>query len=350
MKEFDVENDEGAVVSVDDEFGQGKGKQRKQFEAVNYFTFKNGDNVFRILPEMFTAKEKGLWAVYHARHWGYKNAKGKQQPFACVRKFDTKTRLVSHECGFCKDQEKHKAAVDATDAKVKALRVNIKDAEEAGDLKLVATLETQLAPAVEALTVARRAYMPQERKFWVNAMSPSGEFGILALPKTVYEQLQGKRDNNTNVRSKGIINLLEEEEGINALDVNEGVWFNIRRTGEDQFNTEYQVVVQTERVEIEGKKYNRPKSAPLSQEQKQTAVKKCRDLIVLFDHTILDDEKIKLVVAGTPEMVSAIADAPRQVNTPVKLDDSFGSQTAKAIPRGAPMTDDEILAMVRGQA
>ncbi len=336
MQNFDDVVDVPETINLDDSFGDGHGKPKVKFEASTFFNFKNGDNVYRLMPEMFSAKESGFWTVYWARHWGYKNEKGKQQPFVCVRKFEPKTRVVTHECGFCKDQEKNKMALDVADSLVKNLKLEISQ-------NPTPALLAKLEMANGALSDSRRAYSGQERKFWVNAMDQNGNFGILGLPKTVYEQLAGKREMGT--RSKGIIAHLEEDQGIKALEVNEGVWFNFKRVGDDQFTTEYSTeVVQESVMGSNGRKQYQAKLAPLSLEQKQTALKKCRDLNTLFAHSVLSDEQISSVVNGSPVTVSAVAAAPKKVRESV--DDNFGTQSV--VNSGKSLTEDEILALVRG--
>lgn len=343
MQNFDLENDDG--VEIDNEFGDGNGSQAKRnYDPINYFTFQSGDNYFRIMPEMFEAKERGLWALYYVRHWGYKNSKGKQNPLICVKKFDFRTKTVTSECVLCKDQDKYKVQIDNLDAKSKTLRsqlegVNVQSVE-------YANIQSTLSSIGEELKDLRFKYKTPERKFWVNAMNKAGEFGLLALPKTVYEQIAGKRENN--VRLPGLIKKLQDQEDIEALNVNQGVWFNIQRTGSTQYDTEYSVSVEKEIIEVNGRKVPQTKLAPLSNEQKGLALKKCRDLTAVFNHSVLSDEQMEAVVNGSPAALSAITSASRAVPT-ADVDSNFGKSIDPEITvkRGRVLTDDEIMARLK---
>jgi len=351
MVDFDVENDEMQGGELDDQFGNTSSRtaKRKEFKKTNYFNLEKGDNFFRVMPEMFTGIEKNLWAVYYVRHWGYKKENGQKQPFLCTRKYDPKTRMISHECEFCKDYDTKSEMIKSYQAGVAKLNKNLVEAQNNGTDDEVEGIETQIGDIQSKMSEIRGNLGSVERRFWVNAMNRQGEFGVLPVPKTVFEQLAGKR-NKDGTRVPGLIKTLQEDEGISALDVTEGVTFKITRTGSDQFDTEYKSDVETETIELNGRKTKQTKLTPLSNEQKTRALKDCSDLVTMFDHLVLSDAEMKTIVNGSGAAVSALAARPTKTEKKETVaDEGFGSSATRGVPRSTKgqKTDEEILAELK---
>lgn len=349
MVDFDVENDEMQGGELDTQFGNSSSRnaKRTEFKKRNYFNLEKGDNYYRIMPEMFTGIEKNLWAIYYVRHWGYKKENGQKQPFLCVRKYDPKTRMISHECAFCKDYDAKFETVKEYEAQIAKLKKTLVEAQDTGSDDEVEGLEAQLGDLQSKLSETRSTLGSVERRFWVNAMNKQNEFGILSLPKTVFEQLSGKR-NQDGTRVPGLIKTLEEDEGVNALNVDEGVWFKISRTGSTQFDTEYTTSPEQETLEINNRKTKQTKLAPLSNELKVKALKECSDLVVMFDHLALSDAEMKTIVNGSPAAVSAMASRPVKVEAKETLNENFGSSQTREVPTSKrKKSDEEILEELR---
>ncbi len=349
MVDFEVENDEMQGGELDNQFGNSASRnaKRKEFKKTNYFNLEKGDNFYRIMPEMFTGIEKNLWAVYYVRHWGYKKENGQKQPFLCVRKYDPKTRMIAHECAFCRDFEAKSDTVDELKEELDKFKKMLAEAQDNGSDDEVEGLEAQIDDVSSRLSETRGTLGSVERRFWVNALNKKGEFGILALPKTVFEQLAGKR-NKDGTRVPGLFKTLDEEEGISALDVDQGVFFKITRTGSDQFDTEYATSAEQEITEVNGRKTKQTKLAPLSNEVKMRALKECTDLVTMFDHLVLSDADMKAIVNGSPAAVSAVASRPMKVETE-DVNKGFGTSTSRGAPNrsGKQKTDEEILAELK---
>ncbi len=346
MVDFEAENDEMVGGELDNQFGNSSSRsvKRKEFKKTNYFNLEKGDNFYRVMPEMFTGIEKNLWAVYYVRHWGYKKENGQKQPFLCTRKYDPKTRMIAHECEFCKDFDAKSENIKEYQADIAKFNKALIEAQNSGTDEQVELLESQLSDVQSKLSEVRVTLGSVERRFWVNAMNKQNEFGVMPLPKTVFEQLAGKR-NKDGTRVPGLFKTLEEDEGINALDVDQGVWFKISRTGSDQFDTEYNSTVEQETLEINGRKSKQTKLAPLSNELKVKALKECTDLVTMFDHLVLSDAEMKAIVNGSPAAVSALASRPMPVEP---KQSGFGSSETRGVPpRKGQKTDEEILAELR---
>ena len=97
------------------------------------------------------------------------------------------------------------------------MKADLVEAESVGSDDSVEVLEARLSQKESELSDLKRKVTSPERKFWVNAMNKAGEFGLLALPKTVYEQLAGSRQKDGS-RTLGLIKTLQENEGLEALE------------------------------------------------------------------------------------------------------------------------------------
>lgn len=350
MVDFDVENDEMQGVEIDSQFGNSSSRiaKKQNFKKTNYFNLEKGDNYYRIMPEMFTGIERNLWSVYYTRHWGYKKENGQKQPFLCTRKYDPKTRLIAHECAFCKDFDGKQELVKSFLSQIESLNKQLVEAENTGTDDEVESIEIELGDTQSKLSEVRQTLGSVERRFWVNAMNKAGEFGLLSIPKTVFEGLAGKREKD-GTRVPGLFKILDENEGLSALDVDQGVWLKITRTGSDQYDTKYSCEAEQEFVEVNGRKSKQTKLAPLSTEQKIQALKNCTDLCTMFDHLVLTDDEMKSIVNGSSAAVSALAAKPMKVETKQVVDENFGnSKSRETPPRGrVQKTDEEILAELK---
>lgn len=326
---MNVESDNDEVVSaekLDAQFGDAQPKNFKKFDKTTYFTFKNGDNIFRIMPAMFSCLEKGHWAVYYAKHFGYFNEEGKPVNYVCLRQYDQQTQAMTQDCPFCLDQEQKKKNMENFAASVNNYQNLLHQASTPEDQEKYAGL---LEESKEQHIKAKALYNPRSARFWVNAMNMNGEFGLLGLPKTVYEALVGKKTQDAKipgkyVRAQGLLPKIKEKDKIDALGVNEGVWFNIERTGSTQFDTEYTTSVLKEEIELpSGDIVEKTRRAVLSEQQKREALTKCKDLQKVFDHLVLSVEDASLAANGSGKAVSAIQNAPKPVATtpaPTKVD------------------------------
>jgi hypothetical protein len=319
---INVESDNDEVISpdqLDSQFGDSQPKNFKKFEKTTYFNLKNGDNVYRIMPAMFSCLEAGHWSVYYAKHFGYTNEDGKAVNYICLREYDNQTGAMIQDCPFCLDQEQKKKDMERLALEVNDLQNKLHAARVSGGN--VAEVESQLEDTKEAHNKARNLYNPRSARFWVNAMNMTGEFGLLPLPKTVYEALVGKkvqdaRNPSKYTRSQGLLQRIKEKDKLDALSVNEGVWFVITREGSTQFDTEYKISVLKEEIELgSGDIVEKTKRSTLSDQQKREALTKCKDLRKVFDHIILSPEQAKSAANGSGKSVSAVMNQPVPTQT-----------------------------------
>lgn len=315
---INVESDSDEVISpdqLDSQFGDSQPKNFKKFEKTTYFNLKNGDNIYRIMPAMFSCLDAGHWSVYYAKHFGYTNEEGKATNYICLREYDNQTGAMIQDCPFCLDQEQKKKDMERLALEVNDLQNKVHAAKVQGGSN-VAELEQQLDDTREAHNKARNLYNPRSARFWVNAMNMNGEFGLLPLPKTVYEALVGKKVQDLKnpskyTRSQGLLTRTKEKDKLDALNVNEGVWFVISRAGSTQFDTEYTIAVLKEEIELpSGDIVEKTKRATLSDQQKREALTKCKDLRKVFDHIILKPEQARLITGGSGKAATAVMNQP----------------------------------------
>ena len=169
-----------------------------------YFLKSNENNLFRVLPPLFSLADKGQFAKYYATHkiWlqeasvagSSERGKSSVYQFFCLEKIDQKSKLIQVHCPYCDMERKNKAVYE--DAK---LRGASKDQLEEFRLKHVAPFE-------------------KEKKFYLNVVSLENKVGLLPLGSKAFQALQDRlKDIKMNYG------------GIDATGVN-GLFLNFKKT------------------------------------------------------------------------------------------------------------------------
>lgn len=321
-----------AAVNVRAQFGKPKYGQKTGHKTWRIQEEKPGtkvSNVYRILPPIKSGLEDGTWAIFLSQHFGYSGvdkadaSKTKARPFACPKKENFTTKMVTVPCAECDKNEAQRALQESRKA---ALEAEGKDEEE---------IDSMLAP----LKSYNRNHN-QDRKWYVNVMNEAGEFGVLAIPHKAFGKL------------KSLIKRLQEEDGVEPIGVAEGdvgAWFDFRRTGKGR-NTDYDVLVVQESVDLgNGRKGKAHKPAPLSDKQLEQAFKDCPDLVVGALMRVVTPEQVQMLVAssGDPEEVDAILGTAQRVESsasPAKPKLSAAHAVAQAVkPPAAPDEEEELM-------
>lgn len=286
-------------------FGDGSGvksQTRKPENQNNVLTLKQGETVFRVLPPMFSCVPRNIWAAFYARHWVVCN-NGARMPVVCTKVYDQKTQQYLDTCQFCKSDEPKKKLVDQTYFALQSKKEELESKKNKVSEEDLILVQDELDAAKEAYSVARSQFQPLERKFWINALTQENDVKLVALPKTVYEALVGKKERGEKVRKGGLFDKLLRTQQLDAVGVSGGVWVVVNRTGSDQFTTEYNVSVLTEleETEVKGqkKKVEVLKEAPLSNDQLVTCLKFGKDLNTVFDGLKLSmEEQTRFLESG----------------------------------------------------
>lgn len=186
-------------------FGGGKKK---------FFKIEDGDNVYRILPPLGKLADKGMWSKYYRVEWGYKNSEGRTKLFQDPRVVNRETGMVEVEsAAYLRREALKKKLAEVTEA-FKAGKASKEDVMQARKMTMKYNVEA---------------------KHHMNAVNLKGEIGLLKLGHKAKLSLDAQ------------IKKLRDE-GVDALGLENGIYFNIYRSGTGR-DTIYQVSVYTEKVE-----------------------------------------------------------------------------------------------------
>lgn len=240
-----------------------------------------GDNHIRILPPMLSLMDDEFgWHRYHGIHFGYHGVdsqdknKTRVRPFRCIQ--DKKKGMVVQECPACEAIEKIEAEKKSTEAKLVAAGT-AKDA-----------IETELSPLAKWLKEHNC-----DRKMYMNVMRPDGEVGFFTVSYRTFKKLEEKLKD------------LAEKENLSAIDPEEGVWLNIKRTGKGIQSDDAVEIVQ-EDVKIDGRTLKDMKRAPLTEAQAEKALSECKDLDLVGTRLTYDQIAELISVGEVPEEVDRV--------------------------------------------
>lgn len=242
-----------------------------------------GNNIFRIMPAMFSLADEGKWAVYYTTHWGYQGthptdqSKNVVRPFRCIEDKNRQTGMVRQACPECDLYNQKFEEAQAFEAALKAEKKYTED---------------EIKSKMKSRSDWLQGHAP-ERKWYINVMNPDRTFGDYKI--------------NHKTHKKGIDTKIQEllESEIDATDLDSGVWFNIKRTG-DGFTVPD--VVEVVQKPIEGKKGSFEIAlAPLTAAEQARGLKECRDLASLGGSVLSYDQIRELVLSGgDPDKVDRI--------------------------------------------
>lgn len=238
--------------------------------------------VLRILPPYHNQADTGKWALYFSVHFGFEGrdqrdpTKTSARPFLCVEDRDMRTKMTRVSCPQCEAIELRKEALKRKEA------------------ELVAAGKTK--EEVKILTKDLNEWLRKfniDRKWYMGVMDEQGKFGVLTISHTLKKKLEAR------------IAELQQEQGINALDLDTGVWFRFTRQGQG-LQTEDDVHVVTETFRENGKTFTSVKMAPLTEAQANTALEILPSLETMVTR-ISRDQVVRLTdCSGDPEEVDAI--------------------------------------------
>jgi hypothetical protein len=178
----------------------------------NYFSIKEGSNLFRILPPLGNLADKSKWAVYYSVHYGYFNSEKKMKPFASPEWRNPKTKVIEIR--------------DAAKDRIKEMKKALEDAKKSGDIAVVKALKEML----KIYNLSSHWYM--------NAINTNNEIGLLKI------RHKAKLALDAEIRKLVAM-------GIDPTSVDQGRFFEFSRIGSGP-DTVYSVRVATEKVNVPG--------------------------------------------------------------------------------------------------
>ena len=184
---------------------------KKEFAKKNYYSQKDGDVVYRIIPALtqFTNNPRD-WAKYHSIVFGYKTAEGKVRPFESVQV--KRNKIVEIE--------------DPAVKRIEDLKSKLAKAKEEKNDELVAKLN--------ALVGFGGTYSI-DNNFHMNVVDLQGNIGTLKLRISAKELLDIE-----------IEKLMEK--GVDPLSLDNGRYFVFTRTGSGNATT-FKVSVYKEQID-----------------------------------------------------------------------------------------------------
>ncbi len=278
----------------------------------NQWKPKEGDNHIRVLPPMHTmAEDPQGWARYVGIHFGYcgNNAeeptRPRVRPFKCIEK-KQRNGMVEQECPACNEIEGY---------------VNQKKELEA---KLIAAgksedqIKTELAPYTQWLKDHN-----VDRKHYMNVMIPTGEFGHFTISHKTKKALQEKMKE------------VAEKKNIDPTDIDEGVWFNIKRTGKMLQAVDTVEFVYSD-VEVGGTTYQTIKKAPLSEVEQAKALAECKDLATVGHELTFEQIEALVASGGDPDEVDKVFGGPAKAKAAPAAAPKLPAAPPKSLPKTPP--------------
>lgn len=137
------------------------GSNRKKF-----FYLKPGNNLFRVLPPLFSCAQEGRYSKFHKIHRGFRDQKGWQKAFLCPEEYDAKTKTIIVHCPSCDAYRDAKARYDL--------------AKQQGATK--DQLDAFIKDVVQVLQ--------PEKSHYLNVIDGNNEIGVLSIPHKSWLGLQ----------------------------------------------------------------------------------------------------------------------------------------------------------------
>jgi hypothetical protein len=276
----------------------GKASFAGKKSTSNTWRIKEGDNKYRLLPPMFSLIDEEKYTAYHGVHWGYEGVdrnnptQTQKRPFRCIQERG-RNGMTLQECPAC-------AFYDLEEKRVEA-----QEAELLTSLRKEGKSDKEIEEIIDTALGADKYWLQThnvDRKHYINAMTEDGtEFGQFLVSHRTKKAMDEAFDR------------LREEDGIDALDIDQGVIVNIRRTGKKREAVD-SVEFVTEKLAGGGRKI---KLRPLSEEEQERALKECKDLTTVGG-TVLSFDQISAIVEanGDPQAIEAVFQGARQERSP----------------------------------
>lgn len=302
-------------MSIRDSFG--KPKEGGQYKIITLG--EDESKVFRFIPPMKSMAPKGIWARYVRQHYGYgvkdkKNTDGKLRlrPFECVEEKE-ESGLVTCSCPECRNIDNQKQAEKDT--------VAVRSA----DLRAKGATKEQLEADEQNVHKAFAEWHRNhnlDRKWFIPVKTEDGQFGLLKIAHA------GKKAID-KVRAKE----KAKKKSVDMLDIDNGFWVRVTRTGK-KLQTEYDAEVVTEnRALPDGGEYAVIKAAPLSEADLEQALASIPDLGSPSLIRRLTKDQIQMLVdsKGNPDVVETVLNMSQKVKTgEAAVEDDVGEDEVAA--------------------
>jgi len=290
--------------------GQAKFGSQKKF-----FKFEDGDNVYRILPALGELADKGIWSKYYKVCWGYKNSEGRTKLFQDPRVVNRETKMVEVE--------------SAAFQRIEQLKAKQAELKAGGADK--ATMDKMQSMLMR---------FNIEGKHHVNAVNLNGEIGLLKI------------GHKAKMALDAIVKKLREEEGLNVLGIENGLYVNFSRTGRGR-DTLYQVNLYMQKVKANVNGQETVIEQRLTQTMNDAFISRLdQEAFELSDmYPAPTGEEVEAIVNGGPEALDAVMEkykkAPKAtVEATVEMTSNAPTTTVTVEPSKAvssTVTEESVL-------
>lgn len=266
-------------------FDGGAVGTRGSFHKIN-----PGDNLFRVLPPLFSLAEVQKYAIFYSTHEVY-GSNGKKRKFRCVQEKDHKTKTIIRHCPFCDLYEQNTE-------RLKLVKASNKGTKEDYD-------------RFEASHIA--PYKP-DKKFYLNAVDANGKVGLLPIGYKMFQDLDS------------LIKKLYKEDQIDATGI-KGLFLNFEKVQKfkGDRDTTYKVSVAYEKMQDGSMRYKTHEMAPAFIQSLKT---QATDLSLLFK--VITPEEVSALSTAQGEDKKALVD--RIFARPEKDDEDNANAFETTIP------------------
>lgn len=280
-------------------FGNNDGgfTKRKTF----YLNLENGgNNIYRILPPMFSLAERGQYYKYWSIYQNMLDSNGKTRWFASIEDFDVRTKTV---------------------------RVADPILEKLKEFKAKQEMLKQSGASEEQLDLYYTTYIKPftpRKNYYVNVITQNNEIGTLALPSKAFQALKQ----------------LAQEYHNKGVDITgmRGIFLNFKRvkTGSRPADVSDSVDVFRESVNLGGEIVEKPKIHELTSEIINRFATEIEDLATMF--TIPNASDLEMLANAPLESRSLVVDRIVGKSTQAEaakptLNVSIPGTNAVAVPR-----------------
>lgn len=288
----------------------GSDFEEKTYAKIKNFKFDAGNNVFRILPALWSlaTDPRKSYSKYWKTHWGFVDTEGKKMPVVCTERKNANKEILEH-CAICDVLAERVAFVESKKGQV-------------SDEQLQAVLDSKVEP------YKSKGY------YFAWAVDLKGDIGLLQMPKTVHDQF---------------FDLGRDEKAKRGITLNgtTGFYVNISKTGTGKFGTKYQVTMYRE-PDPKNPMLDTIKSHELDEAFVNKIKTETRDLSLIYTALSPEDTKTLASLIGKPEMpgfISQIKASRKNSRTPKPtVEDNIPNFTAQKPPLSVPagMEDDDM--------
>lgn len=250
------------------EIGVAAHNKAGSFTGSKFFDIEaNKDNVYRVLPPLFSMAHEGKYAKWYATHKSFPNTTGKRRKFVCVEETDKSGRVLRH-CPMC-----------------------IKAKEAEAQLEM---LKNKGASKDQMYEFRIKHVYPimSERRYYLNVVNQANEIGVLAINSKMFKALRALCDE-------------QDKRGVDLTGM-EGYFLNFTKKSEYKGDNQAIFGVSLYMTETPGDDSLRKVKHSLTKEMIAKIKTDARDLTTLF--RTISTEDIELMVSAEDSQRAAIVD------------------------------------------